>query len=122
MLNPIQGASVAWPPSAAPWVIESSSLAGARVDGHQLCNADCPCVALPAVLVLAVLVTVCPPHRLLQGAISGSPDAIRRALRSQGHERLMRVVHVLTSERPAASCLLLVPEPASCAGCSGGAE
>ncbi|KAL4435864.1 hypothetical protein ABPG77_000626 [Micractinium sp. CCAP 211/92] len=33
------------------------------------------------------------------GAISGSPDAIRRALRSQGHERLMRVVHVLTTSR-----------------------
>ncbi|KAL4458757.1 hypothetical protein ABPG75_013622 [Micractinium tetrahymenae] len=30
--------------------------------------------------------------------ISGNPEAIRRALRSKGHERLMRVVHVLTSE------------------------
>lgn len=119
--QPNQGVSVEWPPSAALWVLGSSSLPGARVKQHQLRGAGRPRVALPAVLALALLVTVCPPRRLLQGAISGSPDAVRRALRSQGHERLMRVVHALTSERqrPAVRCWCKSPQIVR--GASGGA-
>lgn len=33
------------------------------------------------------------------GSIAGTPDSIRRALRSKGHERLMRVVHMVTNGR-----------------------
>ena len=32
----------------------------------------------------------------MQGGICGTPEGIRRALKAQGHERLMRVIHMLT--------------------------
>ena len=53
-------------------------------------------------------------HPCLQGSIASNPEGIRKALRSKGHERLMRVVHLLTSK-----CEVFKPSAAAAAaaGC-----
>lgn len=45
----------------------------------------------------------------LQGSINGAPETIRRALKAKGHERLMRVIYLLTG----------ASHPASLAGMGG---
>lgn len=56
------------------------------------------------VVLFFLRLALCPPPRprpwpavaIVQGSIGGTTETVRRALKSKGHERLMRVIHLLT--------------------------
>ena len=66
---------------------------GGRCPLWPLTRWDSATATLPADGVPAALQGSVPSN-----SIGGSSDGIRRALRSKGHERLMRIVHMLTCE------------------------